>query len=191
MLDSIKLISSSEWSQLVTISLAFLAFVISIFAYRRAGKSYYNNSIPLAKRNKELNISKPILERYKSIDVSLMLTAKRNTQNQLRLILKNTGIVTARDIDFVIGSPIRVINADELVNGINDSIEIKDSALKPRLTIIDARSIFPITEVLPGVVFDILAVTTMGFGKICDFPISISWVDDRGTRHFQDEVVTI
>ncbi len=191
MLDSIKLISQSEWIQLATNGFAFLAFIISILAYRRAAKFHSTDTKLPANRRKELNISKPILERYKSIDVSLMLTAKRNAQSQLRLILKNTGIVTARDIDLVIGSPIRVINADELVNGVHDSIEIKDSALKPRLTIIDARSVFPIAEVLPGVVFDILAVTTMGFGKICDFPISISWVDDRGTRHFQDEVVTI
>lgn len=181
----------NEWIQFATLVFAVLAFFISILAFRRAAKFNSVGSLPPAKRNQELNITKPILERYKSIDVSLMLTAKRNAQNQLRLILKNTGIVTARDIDLVIGSPIRIIGVEELERGVHDTIEIQDSALKPRLTIIDARSVFPITEVLPGVVMDILAVTTMGFGKICDFPISLSWVDDRGTRHFQDEVVTI
>jgi hypothetical protein len=169
-----------------------LALLISVLAYRRAGKSIvFNESrLPEAIKN-QIASPKPILERYKSIDVSLMITAQRNANNQLRLILKNNGIVPARDIDVIIGEPIRIIKQEEVITGIHDSVEIKDSALKPRLTMIDARSILPISEVLPGVVFDILAVTTMGFGKICDFPISISWLDDRGTRHFQDEIVTI
>ncbi len=187
--EFIKFIVTGMWLQLIVLAIALLALIISIFAYRRAGK--INQSAELKKQADNNNAVEPILERYKSNDVSLMLSAKRNAQNQLRLILKNTGLVTAKDIDIIIGEPIRVIKQEELVNGINDSVQINDSALKPRLTIIDAKNNFPIPEILPGVIFDIFAVTTMGYGKICDFPISLSWLDDRGTRHFQDEVVTI
>ena len=190
MIDSIKSISPNVWIQLAVLAVSLLALIISILAYRRTGKfSQFNKPNEQSFNNEK--VVKPLLERYKSIDVSLMLTARRNSQNQLRLILKNTGIVTARDIDLIIGEPIRVIKKEELVTGINDTVEIKDAALKPRLTVIDARTNFPIPEVLPGVIFDIFAVTTMGYGKICDFPISVSWLDDRGTRHFQDEIVTI
>ena len=190
MIDVIKSISVEQWIEYVIALVSLVALFIAILAHRRAGKSNSLAGIDKQSSNNK-EIDKPILERYKSIDVSIMLTAKRNAQNQLRLILKNTGIVTARDIDLIIGAPIRVIKKEELVNGISDSVEIKDPALKPRLTVIDSKMLFPITEIQPGVMFDILAVTTMGYGKICDFPISISWIDDRGTRHFQDEVVTI
>ncbi|MFV1983815.1 MAG: hypothetical protein ACC657_09790 [Thiohalomonadales bacterium] len=188
--DLIKSISPNEWIQLAILAVSLLALVISILAFRRAGKNIHSKQFK--KRSaKNKDVVKPILERYTSIDVSLMITAKRDVRNQLRLVLKNTGTVLAKDIDLIIGEPIRVINEEELSNGIRDSIEIKDSALKPRLTVLDAKTLFPISTVLPGVVVDILAITTMGYGKICDFPISISWIDDRGTRHFQDELVTI
>jgi len=190
MLDILKSLTLDEFILICILVLSVLALFISILAYRRAGKI-----VPIEKsKHQNFNhivATEPVLQRYKSIDVSLMLSAKRNAKDQLRLIIKNTGIVTARDIDFVIGNPIRVIKKEELVDGITDTVEITNSALKPRLTVIDARTIFPINEIQPGVIYDIFAVTTMGYGKICDFPISISWLDDRGTRHFQDEVVTI
>ncbi len=190
MIDTLKLVTPTQWIQLAILAVSLLALIISILAYKKAGKMHYSG-LPKQQAVRKENIE-PILNPYKSIDVSMMLTAKRNAHNQLRLVLKNTGSVTAKDIDLIIGEPIRVIKTEELVNGIsNDSIEIKDSALKPRLTIIDAKMNFPIPEILPGVIFDIFAVTTMGYGKICDFPISVSWIDDRGTRHFQDELVTI
>jgi hypothetical protein len=189
MIDTLKFISLNQWLQFSVLVISLLALVISILAYKKASKINYSG-LPEQQLVKK-DIIKPILDRYKSIDVSIMLTAKRNAHNQLRLVLKNTGSVTAKDIDLIIGEPIRVIKKEELVNGISDSIDIKDSALKPRLTIIDAKMNFPIPEILPGVIYDIFAVTTMGYGKICDFPISVSWLDDRGTRHFQDEVVTI
>ncbi len=192
MMDVIKSISPTEWIQLAVLLISLMALIISILAYRRAGKTQAVTKITTETHSKpNSGIQKPILERYKSAEVSLMLTAQRNAQHQLRLVLKNTGIVAARDIDLIIGDPIRVIKNEEVVNGVSDHIEINDPALKPRLTVIDSRASFPISEILPGVVFDIFAVTTMGFGKICDFPISISWLDDRGMRHFQDEVVTI
>ncbi len=193
MMDVIENISPTQWYQLAVLLIALLALVISILAYRRAGQHQAADNMVTRGANNKPNsgTQKPILERYKSAEVALMLTAKRNAQSQLRLVLKNTGIVPARDIDLIIGDPIRVIKNEEVVNGVSDHVEIKDPALKPRLTVIDSRASFPISEILPGVVFDIFAVTTMGFGKICDFPISISWLDDRGTRHFQDEVVTI
>jgi len=190
MVDLVKSISIDQWIELSILAVSLMALVISILAFRRAGKGNISSTQEKA-FSKNSDISKPILERYKSIDVALMLTAKRNAQNQLRLILKNTGKVTARDIDLVIGDPIRVINKEELLTGISDTVVFTEHALKPRLTVIDAKMLFPITEILPDVIFDIIAITTMGYGKICDFPISISWIDDRGTRHFQDEVVTI
>ncbi|MFV1984644.1 MAG: hypothetical protein ACC657_13960 [Thiohalomonadales bacterium] len=189
MIELINLLKPDMWLQIAVLVISFLALIISILAYRRAGK--VRRSQEFKQQSFKKAVPEPILDRYKSSDVSLMLSAKRNAQNQLRLVLKNTGRVTAKDIDFLIGEPIRVIKQEELTNGIRDSIVIKDPALKPRLTIIDAKTNFPIPEILPGVVFDIFAITTMGYGKICDFPISVNWVDDRGTRHFQDEVVTI
>jgi len=190
MADFTNLFSLNEWIQFAVLIVSVMALIISMLAYRRAG-NVVDTTLPTRQMGKNTNVVKPILERYKSIDVSLMLTAKRNAQNQLRLIIKNTGAVTAKDIDLVIGEPIRIINKEELTNGISDTIEVTNPALRPRLTVIDEKTIFPIAEVLPGVIFDIIAITTMGYGKICDFPISISWLDDRGTRHFQDEVVTI
>jgi len=178
------------WVQIMTLVMSLAALIISIIVYRQVAKfnTLVNAKRQILSRNKT---AKPILERYKSIDVSLMITAKRNSRNELRLTLKNNGIVTAKDIEVVIADPVRITSKKELANGANqDSTEI-NSALRPRLTMIDSDSIFPMTELLPDVEFDIFAITTMGYGKICDFPVSLSWMDDRGSRHYQDEIMTI
>ena len=174
---------------LVLLGVSVIALVFAWLAFRRAGLALNQVSktpgtvVRFEERETEEQDERP--------PVALEITANKDENEQVALVLSNTGKLTAREIHLFIDAPEHVFNAEDLGTGV-DSAEVKSgSAILPRLSVLDEENNLPIAEIQPGRAVQIPAALTMAYGKICDFPLSMKWKDEDGVSRQMKAVLTV
>ncbi len=166
----------------IALVLAWLAFSRASLALRQLGKTP-STVVRFEERETEEQDERP--------PVALEITANKDENEQVALVLSNTGKSTAREIHLFIDAPEHVFNAEDLGSGV-DSAEVKSgSAILPRLSVLDEENTLPIAEIQPGRAVEIPAALTMAYGKICDFPLSMKWKDEDGVNRQMKAVLTV
>lgn len=184
-----EFISAITPIDLVILGVSVIALVLAWLAFRRAGLALQkfgktpSTVVRFEERETEEQDERP--------PVALDITATKDENEQVALVLSNTGKLIAREIHLFIDAPEHVFNADDLGSGI-DSAEVKSgSAILPRLSVLDEDNILPIAEIQPGRAVQIPAALTMAYGKICDFPLSMKWKDEDGVSRQMKAVLTV
>ena len=181
----INSISTVEW---VLLAIAVLALLLAWLAFRRAGRVLrLLNATPL---QVEQETAEPAPKDERAA-VSLEIVANRDEHDQVSLLLSNSGLLAARQITFTIDAPARIFDSEGLSGGVEAADVTNNSAILPRLAVLDADNVLPVAEILPGKQFELAAVLTMAFGKICDFPVSLNWKDGDGNRQQMKAMLTV
>lgn len=186
MQNFINTITPVEWGLL---GIAVVALVFALMAWRRAGRALQlikNQPAVEAVSKKE-----PEQQAEQRPTVLLEVTANKNEYDQVALEISNMGQLAARQIKINIDEPVTVYNAENLGSGIESANVTSNSAIMPRLAVLDAENKLPVSEVLPGKTFELPAALTMAHGKICDFPAAVSWKDENGTSQRMQLVLTV
>ena len=186
MQDLIKTITPIEWGLL---GIAVVALVFSFMAWRRAGRAL------------QLVKSQPVVEEVRSEEteqqveqrptVALDIVADKNEFDQVSLTISNTGLLAARQVKLSIDEPANIYDAENLGTGIETANVTTSSSIMPRLAVLDAENKFPIREILSGKTIELPAALTMSHGKICDFPATLTWKDEKGVSHQNKIVLTV
>ena len=183
MQDLVKMISPVEWTSL---GIAVVALIIAFMAWRRAGRALQNfNNAPEIKVQHE----EPAEQVDSRPDVSLEIAADKNEFEQVSLKLSNTGVLAARKINIIIEKPENIYDAEGLSDGI--ATVSTNSVIIPKLAVLDADNILPIKEILSGNIIELPAALTMSHGKICDFPVTLRWKDEKGASQQKQVALTV
>lgn len=185
MQNVINSITSVEWAIL---AIAILALLIAIMAWHRAGRALrIHNKIPVA----EIIHEKELVRQEEQPDVLLDITANKNEFDQVTLVLSNNGLLAARKVDITIDKPSNIFDAEGLSGGIESANVTTSSAITPRLAVLDVENKLPINEILSGKTFELPAALTMSHGKICEFPVTLKWKDEKGASQLQQFILTV
>ena len=185
MQNIINSITAVEWAIL---SIAIVALFIAILAWGRAGRALQAHKIIPA--TKIIHDKEPV-QQEEQIAVLLEITVNKNEFDQVSMVLSNNGLLAARKIDIAIDKPVSVFDAEGLSDGIEAANVTTSSAIMPRLSILDANNILPINEIISGSTVEIPAALTMSHGKICEFPVSLKWKDEKGTSQSKQVILTV
>jgi len=181
-INSITLV---EW---VILTIALLALFISILAWRRADRTLQaQKKFPAT----EVVQEKESDQQEELPAVLLAMTADKNEFDQVTLLLSNDGLLAARKIDIAIDKPVSVFDAEGLSGGIEAANVTTSKAIMPRLSVLNTNNILPINEIISGSTVEIPAALTMSHGKICEFPVSLKWKDEKGTSQSKQLILTV
>lgn len=185
MQNTINSITTVEWAIL---SIAVLALLIAIMAWSRAGRA-----LQVPKKTPTAEVADDIEPERKEEKVAVLLdiTVNKNEFDQVNLVLSNDGLLAARKIDIAIENPVNIFDAEGLSSGIEVANVTKNSAIMPRLSVLDANNKLPINEIISGDTLEIPAALTMSHGKICEFPVSLKWKDEKGTSQNKQLILTV
>ena len=122
-------------------------------------------------------------------EVSLEISADKNEFDQVTLKLSNTGSLAARKINITIDKPENIYDVEGLSDGIA-SIST-NSAITPKLAVLDADNKLPIKEIISDKTIELSAALTMSHGKICDFPVILRWKDESGLSQKKQLTLTV
>ena len=185
MQNFINTITPMEWGLL---GIAVLALLFSIMAWSRAGRALNlaNKPTVIATPKEE-----PIQKDENRPAVSLEITANKNEFDQVSLEVSNTGLLAARKVNIIIDQPEHIYDAESLNEGIEVANVSGNSVIIPRLAVLDEDNKFPIKEIPSGKSIELPAALTMSHGKICDFPVSLSWKDEHGANQNMQVVLTV
>lgn len=182
----INTITLVEWGLL---GIAVLALLLAFMAWRRAGRALQLlQSQPVADATPTEESEQHTEQRPA---VSLELTADKDEYEQVSLVISNTGRLAARHVKLNIDAPVSIYDAENLGAGIESADVTKSSAILPRLTVLDAENKLPVKELLTGNTVTLPAALTMSHGKICDYPVTMTWKDENGTSHEEKLALTV
>jgi hypothetical protein len=174
---------------LVLLVIAIIALILAWLALQRASQA-----LQLVKKAPSTIVrfeEREVEQQDERPPVALELEANKDENDQVALILTNTGLLTATEIHLFIDAPEHVFNADDLGSGAEPAELKSGSAILPRLSVLDEEHVLPITEIRPGRAVEIPAALTMAYGKICDFPVSMKWKDEDGVSRQMRAVLTV
>lgn len=182
----INSITTVEW---VILTIAIMALLIAILAWRRAGRALHiHKKAPVAEISHEAE--QPVQKEAQPA-VLLEMTANKNEFDQVTLLLSNNGLLAAKKVIITIEKPTSIFNAEGLSGGIESANVTKSSAILPRLSVLDEDNKLPINEILSGTTIELPAALTMSHGKICDFPVSLKWKDEKGVSQNKQFTITV
>lgn len=179
----VKMITPVEW---VSLAIALVALIIALMAWRRAGRA-----LKLANKTPEIKIAHDdVVQQEESLpQVSLEISADKNEFDQVTLKLVNTGELAAKIINITIDNPENIYDTEGLSEG--SAIASINSAITPKLAILDAENRLPVKEILPGKSLDLPAALTMSHGKISDYPVTLRWKDEEGSSQQMQITLTV
>lgn len=183
MFNSVTLV---DW---LVLAISVIALILAGLALRRAEMALRSASqspstvVRFEERETEEQDERPA--------VALEISANKDENEQVALIVSNTGRLVATQIHLFIDSPEHVFNADDLSEGVESAEVKKGSAILPRLVVLDEENVLPIEEIQPGRSVQIPAALTMAYGKICDFPVSLKWKDEDNVSRQMQSVLTV
>jgi len=179
-------VSTLEW---ILLALSLLALVTSLLAYLRASQALrLASKKPYKPPTLEVEVGPDEEDRP---EVALEISAERDEHDQVRLLLRNCGSLPARQLKLTIQAPERIFNSEGLSQGLEQADVSGNSVILPRLAVLDADNLFPLDEILPGNQLILPAVMTMGYGKICDFPVVVKWHDGKNRSQEQQFRITV
>ena len=187
MQELINKISLVEW---IIFSIAVIALFVSLMAWRRAGKLLKLVKQEPATEVKQIKPSVKADEEQQP-DVRLEITADKNEFDQVTLIVKNSGLLSANKINISIETPTSIYDAEELSGGLEVANVTESSVILPRLAILDVEKKLPIQEIKQNGVMKIPSALTMAHGKICEFPVTLNWLDGNGMKQKMQSTLTI
>lgn len=186
MQNFIMTITTVEWGLL---GIAVVTLLIAVMAWRRAGRALkLMESSPVIETHHE---EEPAQEEELQPAILLEITVDKNEYDQVTLSISNTGLLSARKVNLSIDKPINVFDTEGLSGGLESANVTASSAILPRLAVLDADNKFPINEIISGKAFELPAALTMSHGKICDFPVMLSWQDENGVSQQKKFTLTV
>lgn len=185
MQNFINTITTVEWAIL---TIAIMALFIAILAWSRAGRALQAQSkIPVT----EIIHEKEPVQQDEQPAVLLEITANKNEFDQVTLVLSNDGLLAAKQVNITIEKPSNIYDAEGLSGGIESANVTTSSAIMPRLSVLNADNKLPINEILSGKTIELPAALTMSHGKICDFPFTLKWKDEKGASQRKQLILTV
>ena len=150
-----------------------------MIAWWRAGRA-----LKVANKAPEIKVvhEEPVEKDDSLPQVSLEISADKNEFDQVTLKLINSGALAAKRINIMIENPENIYDTEGLSDG--SAIASVNSAITPKLAVLDAENILPVKEILSGKSIDLPAALTMSHGKICDYPVSLRWKDEKGSSQY-------
>lgn len=183
MQNLVKMITPVEWALL---GIALVALIVAVMAWRRAGHALQLlNKTPETKVQHEESVPQVELRP----EASLEITVDKNEFDQVTLKLSNTGLLAARKINITINKPENIYDVEGLSDG--TATASTNSIIIPKLVVLDGDIKLPIKEILSDKTVDLPAALTMSHGKICDFPVSLRWQDEKGSSQQKRLTLTV
>lgn len=187
MTQMLNQVTPIEW---VLFGMALLALLLAALAYLKAGRALRSTL-----RSPQAAIiatrAEPELEQEQRPEVAVELSAEKDDEDQVTLTIRNLGTLPARQINLLIDKPERVFNAEGLGGGLAEADVTANAAILPRLIILDAENVLPVSELTTDRRIALPAALTMAYGKICDFPVTLNWRDGKGKAHKKRMTLTI
>ena len=184
----IETITHVEWVLLGLLGITVVALIFALIAWRRASRA-----LQLIKNKPAVEVQheEPLQQEEHRPAVSLEIEAFKNEFEQVNLVLSNTGLLAARQINLTIEKPEQIFAAEGLSGGLESADVTASSAILPRLAVLDADNTLPINEIISGNTVELSAALTMAHGKICAFPVSLSWKDGNGASQQKQVMLTV
>lgn len=181
----INSITAVEWVILIVV---MMALIIAIISWRRAGRALQiHNKIPAVEIIQE---EEPVQQEEQAA-VLLEITADKNEFDQITLVLSNNGLLAARNVNISIDTPENIFDEESLSDGIEAANVTTSSVIIPKLAVLDPDNKLPVKEILPAKTIELPAALTMAHGKICDFPVSLKWKDEKGQSQHKQFTLTV
>jgi len=183
-----KLIDMITPIDCMLLGITVIALIVALMAWFRAGRALQlHQQAPKPEPQHEV----PVDQQEQRSKAALEITANKDEFDQVSLVLENTGMSVAKQINISINKPTKTFNAEGLSSGINTADMSENSAILPRLTVLNADNTLPIKEIVAGHTVELLATLTMSHGKISDFPVELKWKDEYGSNQKMKAVLTV
>ncbi|MCW9029964.1 MAG: hypothetical protein OQK58_00590, partial [Gammaproteobacteria bacterium] len=175
-----------QWGSLVALAIALVALIMALMAWRRAG-----HALQLMRETPEIKVQheEQVQQVESRPEVSLEISANKNEFEQVSLKLSNTGILAARKINITIDKPNNIYDVEGLSDG--TATVATNSVIIPKLAVLDVKNKLPVKEIVPGNSIELPAALTMSHGKICDFPVTLRWKDEKGLSQQKQLTLTV
>lgn len=185
MKDFTAMITTTEW---LLFGISFIAVIISVFFWRRAQQASQKVNVSPEIESKQEEVTQ---NEERPPEILLEMSVIKNEFEQVSIELSNRGMLAAREVTLNIEKPDQIFDTEGLSGGIELANVTLSSVILPRLSVLDTDNQLPVKEILSGNSIELPAALTMAHGKICEFPVTVSWNDENGGSQKNQFTLTV